>query len=155
MKGEDRSFFVWLSVLSLILIISVSVGAWVVRGSILSLRSEQLHFCERDNVQRAEDNLSHYADFQVDSFVYARFTVPTKTETATQKQITAAFAGKLKAAVAAKSWVPLTDCSVVVTAEGSAYQPPQPVALNLRVPPPAAALDSQTAGQPSPPGSLP
>lgn len=153
-SSPDRGLFVWLSVVSLAVIVGFLLGAFVIRNDLSNLRSQQLHSCERDNVQRAQDNNSHLQDYHVFSFVAARFLEPTKTETAAQKRITDEFAGTLRAAVAEKSWVPLTDCAVAVSAEGSNYQPPQPIPF-FRGTAPASALDASTAGQPSPPGSTP
>lgn len=165
MKSTDPRTFIWLSVISLALVVGFVLGGILghravgalrtqQRSNLSALRAEQLHSCERDNVQRAQDNDSHLQDYNVFSFVVDRFSAPTKTETAAQKKITAQFAGTLHMAVAEKSWVPLTDCAVAVTAEGSSYAPPQPVPFS-RGPAPASALDPQTAGSSSPPGSVP
>ena len=129
MRTNDRTTFVWLSVISLAVILLFVLGGIVIRNDLAGLKNQQLHTCERDNVQRAEDNASHYADYHVDSFVVQRFTVPTKTETPTQKRITAEFASTLHQAVAAKSWVPLTDCSAAVVVSGAAYKAPQPISF--------------------------
>lgn len=150
----DRTIFVWLSVVSLALVIVFLLGGALVRSDLTSLRDQQLHSCERDNVQRAQDNDSHLQDYNVFSFVVDRFSAPTRTETAAQRKVTAQFDGTLHAAVSEKSWVPLTDCAVAVSAEGSNYVPPQPVPFG-RGPAPSSALNPQTAGEPSPPGSVP
>lgn len=126
----------------------IALVGWLSLGGV---DAQALHACERANVQRAEDNASHYADFHVDSFVVQRFTVPTKTETAAQKRITAEFASTLHQAVAAKSWVPLTNCQA---SAGSAYKAPQPISFSAGLPL-LSALDPVNAARADPEGSRP
>jgi hypothetical protein len=152
MNSTDARFFSRAIILNGVALLAVVVlVTWVGASALSGLRTQALHACERANVQRAEDNASHYADYHVDSFVYQRFSIPTKTETTAQKTITAAFANTLKDAVDAKSWVPLTDCQA---SAGSDYKAPQPIPFTrgrLLM----SALDPINATLPNPRGSRP
>lgn len=112
------------------------------------LKAEQLHNCRIENISRALDNASHDADYQVDLFVEERFSIPTKTETAAQKQITAEFASKLQAAVADKTWATLTNCTAGNSDEIEVF----PISQG---PPPAYATSLVNAQRPDPVGSIP
>lgn len=161
-RGMLRGLFA-LGLTILAVIIIVTVGLDLALNSIqanqaqLQHQSAQQHSqlvsgCIRSNITRAEDNASHYADFEVDSFVVARFLKPTTTETPAQKQITRAFSSTLKSAVSAKGWTPLTNCAVAIGESGARYQPALPIAFTIRRPP-ASALSTSNAATLTPVGS--
>lgn len=163
---QQRGVFRWLFALGLailVVIVLVTVGLDLALASIQSNQAQlqrqqrQQHAqlvagCERSNITRAEDNASHYADYEVDSFVVARFLKATPTETAAQKQITNAFSKTLRGAVDAKEWTPLTNCAEAIGQAGARYQAALPIPFTNRRPP-ASALSTSNAALLTPAGS--
>lgn len=120
-----------------------------------SLRDALIHQCIATNVTRAIDNSSHAADYNVFLFIEQRFLIPTKTETAAQKAVTALFAARLRGSLASKTWMPLTNCSAVAQgAEQIKFYP-----LSQSSPPPYALgqthAELANAAKPDPAGSIP
>ena len=89
--------------------------------------------CVRLNVIRANDNVSHYVDWTVDRR-FLQFVIDSASE---QRQAKARILTQdhliavLKAAIAKKSWIPVSDCSAHSLTELIA---PQAVAFNVRLP---------------------
>lgn len=158
-RAQERGVFRWLFALGLailVVIVLVTVGLDLALSNIQSNQAQQhaqlVSGCIRSNITRAEDNSSHYVDFEVDSFIVARFLKPTKTETPAQKKITAQFSSILKSAVAAKGWTPLTNCAAAIGHAGARYQPALPIPFTKQHPP-ASALSTSNAVKLTPVGS--
>ena len=94
--------------------------------------------CQRLNVLRVEDNRSHYADYQVFSFVADRSAASTKAETVAQAKATDELASVLRRAVREKGWTPATDCRALIDSHGGAYKSPAPIPFYKQLPPPGA-----------------
>jgi hypothetical protein len=141
-----RSLYALIAVQTVGLIATLALVVVVFMGSIDSVSSEQLAACQATNITRALENISHLADYHVYSFIAARFLIPTKTETAKQRQITMEFAGQLRASITAKTWSQLTDC------RAEAHYPIEVYAISRRLPP-ASVLNLANAAMPDPIGS--
>lgn len=100
-----------------------------------------LHSCQRLNVLRADDNHSAYADWKV-------FNVVIKVAINSQLRAT------LMESIAAKAWIPLTNCLAVSRSVSAGYKVPQEIPFSSHLPP-KSALDPVNAARPTPAGSVP
>lgn len=101
--------------------------------------------CARLNIVRAEDNASHYADYEIDSVVYKLTKARVPQQTPEQRRATAQFLAPLVRALKIKTWTPLTDCRRAVNRNGARYRPPAPVPFidkrnHVHLPPQSAMM---------------
>jgi hypothetical protein len=109
------------------------------RGDAKQLGSQHVllvESCVRLNILRAEDNVSHYADYKLFRIVQSETEAPPSRPLTSQEQKNRVeFLAQLDSAVKAKAWTPLTDCKRAVDASGVRYRPPQPIAFYKHLPP--------------------
>lgn len=95
--------------------------------------------CKRQVIRDVEANISNHADWVVDGFFLQAVEHPlVPPPNAKAQALSQAFIQPIKAAVASKVWIPITDCERVVAVHGSRYKLPKPVPFNEHQPPKAA-----------------
>lgn len=117
------------------------------------LHNQLVGACIRLNIERAKTNRSNLADYYVDGVVLSFSERPAAPETAQARQFERAFLPKLRYAVSAKQWTPLTNCAEAVSRNQALYPPPDSIQFARRLPPPSV-LDTQNAKRLVPAGSV-
>lgn len=116
------------------------------------LKSQLVGACIRLNIERAKTNRSNLADYYVDGVVLA-FSERPAPQTVQERQFEAAFLPRLRYAVAAKQWTPLTNCAEAASKNEALYPPPPSIEF-IKQTPPASALNTENAKQLVPLGSV-
>lgn len=100
-------------------------------------RTSLIESCNRLQIQRIEDNINHYADYRVFKVVYIAFAGASQLQggTAQEQQFNKTFVPELAKSIAAKTWVPRTDCTKVVNTQGIHYRAPGPIPFVKQLPP--------------------
>jgi hypothetical protein len=103
--------------------------------------------CVRLNILRAEDNVSHFADYKVFKAVYTESRLAQKISYATavriegaklanrERSLNQSILTPIKSAVDLKAWTPLTNCAKAVSQDGPFYRPPKSILFITRLPP--------------------
>lgn len=132
-RRRPRNWREWLELGAMIVaVLLMAWGVYLLKQTESQLGDDYVFIvesCVRLNIARAEDNISHYADYKIDKIFY---TLTLRQEarihpTGAQKQAYDQFLVPITEAIHAKSWTPLTDCTKAVNKNGARYKPPQPV----------------------------
>lgn len=93
--------------------------------------------CVRLNIELAEENISHKADFQVFSVLYTleKGLEKSKHFTPAEVKIENTFLKPVKTSLEEKTWTPLINCNTLSSAR---YHTPRPINFMTRQPPKAA-----------------
>lgn len=110
--------------------------------------------CNRLQIQRVDENISHFSDFNVYRSVLVESIASEKRMHLTAEQIrdSDVLLDPIRAAIAAKTWVPVTNCTQAVNAGGVHYAIPLPIKFTSRLP---RCVDLTLPGfQPDPKGPI-
>lgn len=101
------------------------------RSQLGDQREAIVEACNRLQILRVQDNVSHFADYKVFRVVYVESRAQERSLglSGPRRKLEDAFLAQLDEAIHAKQWVPLTDCNRAVALHGAKYRPPAPVAF--------------------------